>query len=271
VSCNLIHAFQELYAQAGCDVEGDVAMHQPSSRVIRLKRKHEIALCRKRSRITTDWVISFQTGNVTRPVTHCLVENVEVVAVQMDGVRKWWSTGILLNDPVLPLYARLSVYMYVVMFWVGGMTNLILLTDFEDVAIWCKRIVAVGYVLQRRVVEINVHGDAVDEPLNEIATTRRVGKPDFHLLGDFLWHGRLDVRYDRLVITTGGQRHGGCGVGSTRPGACISKDAADVGSISVGTIACSTGAYAKPVVACCGIGVDYHIVALTCKRACASV
>jgi hypothetical protein len=151
------------------------------------------------------------------------------------------------------------------------MTNLVLLTDFENMATVCKRVVAVSYMLQCRVAEVDLHGDAVDEPLNEVATTRRVGEPDFQILGYVLWHGCLDVWYYRLVITTAGQRRCSCGVGVTRPGAFISKDAADVGSISVGSIACPTGAYAKPVIACCGVGVNDHIVALTYKRACGSV
>jgi hypothetical protein len=84
------------------------------------------------------------------------------------------------------------------------MTNLVLLTDFEDVAACCKCIVAIGYVLQCRVAKVDLHGDTVDEPLNEVTTTRCVGEPDFQVLGHFLWHVRLDVRYYRLVITAAG-------------------------------------------------------------------
>jgi hypothetical protein len=84
------------------------------------------------------------------------------------------------------------------------MTNLVLLTDFEDVAARCERVVAIGYVLQCRVAEVDLHGNTVDEPLNEIATTRRVGEPDLQVLGYFLWHVCLDIRYYRLVITAAG-------------------------------------------------------------------
>jgi hypothetical protein len=92
-----------------------MAMHQPSAGVVRFKGKHEIALCRKRSSVSADRVVSFQTRNVARPSgASLLVEHVEVVAVEMYGMWKRWSSGILLNDPVLPLCVCLSVFMYVV-------------------------------------------------------------------------------------------------------------------------------------------------------------
>jgi hypothetical protein len=59
-----------------------MAMHQPSAGVVRLKCKHEIALCRKSGSVSADRIVGFQAGNVARPSgARLLVEDVEVVAM----------------------------------------------------------------------------------------------------------------------------------------------------------------------------------------------
>jgi hypothetical protein len=88
-----------------------MAVHEPCTWVVRLERKHKIALRGKRGCVAADRIISLETGDVTRPSSaSLLVKDVEVVTMQMDRVWKWWSCGVLLNDPVLPLFAYQYTY-----------------------------------------------------------------------------------------------------------------------------------------------------------------
>lgn len=97
-------ALEELDAETGGNVEGDVAVHEPCTRVVGLESKDQVASSGKISRVPADGVVRLQGRNISVP--DCvldLCEDVEVVAVEVDGVRKWWVGAVLLNDPVLPL------------------------------------------------------------------------------------------------------------------------------------------------------------------------
>jgi hypothetical protein len=203
------------------------------------------------------------------------------VAVEMDRVGHGGCSGVLLDDPVLPLFCKVSyrsrlirrvkggVVMHVHVHVIrggSGVAYFVLLADFEDMAAGSECVVAIDDVLERRVLEIHEHGYAIDEPLNKIATSRGVGEPDFQILGHVLWYACFDVGHHLFVIAPCGQRCCSCGVGLTRPGTSISEDTSDVSGVGVRSIASSTSAYAKPVVADRRVGMDDDIVSLTCKR-----
>jgi hypothetical protein len=195
-------------------------MHEPGAWVVGLECKHEVAACRESRGITTDRVVSFEARNVAAPFgIFSLVEDVEVVAVEMDGVGKRRGGGVvLLDDPVLPLFlCKVSICSK----QNGSLhkgnakmtTYLVLLADLEHMTVLRKGVVAFCDALQRRVVEIDHHGNAVDEPLNEVATTRCVGKSDLQLLGHILWHVGFDVGHDCLIVATRRQWYRRCGAG----------------------------------------------------------
>jgi hypothetical protein len=217
---DFIAALEELNAKSSGDVEWDMAMHEPGAWVVGLECKHEVAACRESSSVTTDRVVSFEARNVAAPFgVFSLVEDVEVVAVEMDRVgKRRGGSVVLLDDPVLPLFlGRVSICSK----RKGSLhegnakmtTYLVLLADFEHMTVGCKGVVAFCDALQGRVVEIDHHGNAVDEPLNEVATTRCVGKSDLHLLGHVLWHVGFDVGHDCLIVATCCQGHRRCGAG----------------------------------------------------------
>jgi hypothetical protein len=81
-------ALQELHSKPSGDVERDMAVHEPRAGVVGLECEHEIAFGWETGGIATDWVIGLETREITVP--NCvvlLVKDVEVVAVEMDGVR----------------------------------------------------------------------------------------------------------------------------------------------------------------------------------------
>ena len=103
-SLDLGLAFQELDAKTSGNMEGNVAVHEPCTWVVRLESKDQVAIRGKISRIAADGVVGLQSGNVTVPdCVLFLAEDVEVMAVKVDGVRQRWVAAILLDDPILPL------------------------------------------------------------------------------------------------------------------------------------------------------------------------
>lgn len=84
---NLRLALKKLYTKTGRHVEGDMAVHQPCSWVVRLEGKDEVTSGREIGCVSTDGIIGLEPGNVTIPNgILLLVQNVEVVPVKMDGM-----------------------------------------------------------------------------------------------------------------------------------------------------------------------------------------
>lgn len=101
-------AFQELDAKTSGNMEGDVAVHEPCAWVVRLESKDQVAVGGKIGCVATDGIVSLQGRNVAVPdCVFFLREDVEVVAVKVDGVGKGWVGAVLLDDPVLPLESLL--------------------------------------------------------------------------------------------------------------------------------------------------------------------
>lgn len=178
-----------------------------------------------------------------------MVENVKIVAVQMDGMWERRCLRALLDDPVLP-----------VMFLGNG----------EDVPAGVEGGgVAVDDSLKRRVVEIDGHGRAVDEPLYETLSLIDGGgvivvESCFEFLRCRLRDGGLLPRDEvKFFVATYWERCGACRVGlaAVRPG--VAEYASDVGSIGVGSIAAPARAYPQPVVADFLGCVDDDFISLT--------
>ena len=84
---NLRRALKKLYTKTGRHVEGDMAVHQPCSWVVRLEGKDEVTSGREIGCVSTNGIIGLEPGNVTIPNgILLLVQNVEVVPVKMDGM-----------------------------------------------------------------------------------------------------------------------------------------------------------------------------------------
>lgn len=97
-------SLEELDAQTGGNVEGDMAVHEPCTRVVRLESKDQVTSSGKIGCVPTDGVVRLQGRNISVPDSvFDLCEDVEVVAVEVDGVGKRWVGAVLLDDPVLPL------------------------------------------------------------------------------------------------------------------------------------------------------------------------
>lgn len=65
-----------------------MAVHQPCSRIVRLEGENEVASGWKIGCVAADGVVGLEAGNVTIPDRILLlVQNVEVVAVKMNGMR----------------------------------------------------------------------------------------------------------------------------------------------------------------------------------------
>lgn len=88
------------------DVPRNVAMHQPCTRVICREGKHEPSAGRQKCRVATHGVIPSEFLWVGVPIeqAYALPKNVEVMAVEMDGMRDGNGDGSgLLDDPIGPL------------------------------------------------------------------------------------------------------------------------------------------------------------------------
>ena len=65
-----------------------MAVHQPCSWIVRLEGKNEVASGWKIGGVAPDGVVGLEAGNVTIPDRILLlVQNVEVMAVKMNGMR----------------------------------------------------------------------------------------------------------------------------------------------------------------------------------------
>jgi hypothetical protein len=187
-------------------MERNVAMHQPSARIVRLKCEHEVALCRKSGGVASDRIIGFEPRDVSGPLgARLLIEDVKVMAMEVDWMREGRGGCILLNDPVLPLSHAKSVR-HSTMYRVASFTHLILLTDLEHIPLGGESVISIDNVLQCRILEIDQHRTSIDKPLHQIATARRIGEPDLHLLGQTLRYRSLDIRRDLFVIAACWQR-----------------------------------------------------------------
>lgn len=104
---DLGRALKELYTKTGSHMEGDVAVHKPRSGIIGLEGENKVASGGEVGCVTADGVVGLEAGDVAIPdCVLLLIQNVEVVAVEMDRMRQWWRSvvgGVLLDDPVLPL------------------------------------------------------------------------------------------------------------------------------------------------------------------------
>lgn len=98
-------ALEELHTQASGDVEGDVAMHEPRAWVVGLEGEDEVAGGGEGGGVAADGVVGLKARDIAGPLGACLlVEDVEIMAVEMDGVREWGRGDVVLLDhPVLPL------------------------------------------------------------------------------------------------------------------------------------------------------------------------
>ena len=108
---DLRRALEELNTETGSHVEGDVAVHQPRSGIIGLEGENKVASGGEVGCVTANGVVGLEAGDVAIPdCVLLLIQNVEVVAVEMDRMRQWWRSvvgGVLLDDPVLPLQSSL--------------------------------------------------------------------------------------------------------------------------------------------------------------------
>lgn len=81
-----------------------MAVHEPRAWVVGLKGEDEVAAGRERGRVAAHGVVRLEVRDVAGPLGVCgTVENVEVVAVEMDRVGEGRGGWGLLDYPVLPL------------------------------------------------------------------------------------------------------------------------------------------------------------------------
>jgi len=65
---DLVHALEELHAEAACNVERDVAVHEPSARIVRFKRQDEVAFGRQGRGVAADGVVHFESRYIAVPL-----------------------------------------------------------------------------------------------------------------------------------------------------------------------------------------------------------
>ena len=69
-------------------MEGNVAVHQPRSGIVRLERQNKVASGGEVGRVTANGIVGLEAGYIAVP--HCvllLIQNIEVVAVEMNRMR----------------------------------------------------------------------------------------------------------------------------------------------------------------------------------------
>lgn len=85
----------------------DVAMKQPSSRIVRDESNSQPASCRQNVRISSSRIVEVERGNANvAEVAVATAQDPEVVAVEVHWVRQVDSDGRaldFLDDPVVPL------------------------------------------------------------------------------------------------------------------------------------------------------------------------
>lgn len=99
-------ALEKLHAETHGDMECNMAMHQPCTRVVRGVSDDEPTAGREVDNIATRRVGEFELRKMGRDVesTSALAKNIAVVTVEMDGVSDRRSVGSLLDYPICPLY-----------------------------------------------------------------------------------------------------------------------------------------------------------------------
>jgi len=90
-------ALEELHTETTGDVEWNVAMHQPSTRVVSRESDNEVTTGISCVRITADRVGEVESCSCAASCTSC--NDPEVVAVQMD---RMWQRCVVLNEPECP-------------------------------------------------------------------------------------------------------------------------------------------------------------------------
>lgn len=79
-----------------------MAMHNPVTWIVGGESEQEIAACREHCCITAGGVVEGKSGSAAIPDTGTFAYDIEVVAVEMDWVRKW-DEGAGLDPPKIPL------------------------------------------------------------------------------------------------------------------------------------------------------------------------
>jgi len=146
---------EELDTQTLGNVPCDVAVHQPRARVIGRESKSQPSERWESGGVTTGGVGEGQVlSERVVPCTEALTEDVEVVTVEMDWVRRWGTLTSLdvLDDPVDPFTLK------------GELDQV--LSDRELV-------VAVHDILDDRLAPVDIHGRGVQGPDDDVA-----GGPD---------------------------------------------------------------------------------------------
>jgi len=90
-------ALEELHTKTAGDVEWNVAMHQPSTRVVSLEGNDEVSTGVSSVCITADWVGEIESYSST--ASSAISNDIEVVAVEMD---RMWQWGVVLDEPECP-------------------------------------------------------------------------------------------------------------------------------------------------------------------------
>lgn len=94
---------QELHAQALADVPRDVAVHEPGARVVGVESDGEPTRGRHGSGVAARRRVEVERARLAGVVGAAAgAEDEEVVAVQVDGVRRGWQAVELLDEPVVP-------------------------------------------------------------------------------------------------------------------------------------------------------------------------
>jgi hypothetical protein len=84
---DLRRSLKELNTKTGGHMEGNMAVHQPRSRVVRLEGENKIAAGGEVGCVTADGIIGLEPGDIAVPdCILLLVQNVEVVTVKMNRV-----------------------------------------------------------------------------------------------------------------------------------------------------------------------------------------
>jgi len=99
---NLVLALEELHAEALTGVPCDMAMHDPGAWVISREGDEEIATRGKSCSVAASGIVEGEAVGGAVPDAGALADDVEVVAVQMDGMRQG-NEGARLDPPEIPL------------------------------------------------------------------------------------------------------------------------------------------------------------------------
>ena len=227
-----------------------MTMHQPRPRVICNKRQHQIPIRRQHRYISPRGIHVVQ--RLVRENTSARSENIEVMAVQMDGMRnRWRDGGHSLDDPEGPgigFGKRDEVHVR----RVGGIARL--------------------NVLKGRLVPIHCYGGEVEVPLEECLLLGVLYDGEAHietrLFGNGGVLGNIELHVgDELGVVVAARCASrvnvvaccirGCGIGGTGVG----EDGHCIGVLVAG--ASCFRHHMEPVAVDCLVGVDDNIIALS--------